>query len=147
MIKKNRKEKSKVINKAQKTPNKNNYTSQFINDNKVVIQIPNKEVKDESLSSILTIGIMFAFQEMGIKDIDITIIPRPQYNSIRVIGTVGNKAQLAVYDVAGRKLMASKLTDANINDIEMSGFKSGVYVIHISSSTHKMSKKISWIQN
>jgi len=73
MIKKNRKEKSKVINKAQKTPNKNNYTSQFINDNKVVIQIPNKEVKDESLSSILTIGIMFAFQEMGIKDIDITI--------------------------------------------------------------------------
>ena len=73
MIKKNRKEKSKVINKAQKTPNKNNYTSQFINDNKVVIQIPNKEVKDESLSSILTIGIMFAFQEMGIKDIDVTI--------------------------------------------------------------------------
>ena len=73
MIKKNRKEKSKVINKAQKTLNKNNYTSQFINDNKVVIQIPNKEVKDGSLSSILTIGIMFAFQEMGIKNIDITI--------------------------------------------------------------------------
>ena len=73
MIKKNRKEKSKVINKAQKTPNKNNYTSQFINDNKVVIQIPNKEVKEGSLSGILTIGIMFAFQEMGIKDIDVTI--------------------------------------------------------------------------
>ena len=73
MIKKNRKEKSKVINKAQKTPNKNNYTSQFINDNKVVIQIPNKEVEEGSLSGILTIGIMFAFQEMGIKNIDITI--------------------------------------------------------------------------
>jgi hypothetical protein len=72
MIKKNRKEKSKIINKAQKTLNENNYSSHFINNDKVMVQIPKEEV-DESLTSILTIGIMFALQKVGINDLDITI--------------------------------------------------------------------------
>jgi len=67
-----KKEKSKTINKAQKTLNENNYSSHFINNDKVMVQIPKEEVT-ESLTSILTIGIMFALQKVGIKDLDITI--------------------------------------------------------------------------
>jgi Pyruvate/2-oxoacid:ferredoxin oxidoreductase gamma subunit len=72
MIKKQKKEKSKIINKAQKTLNENNYSSHFINNNKVVVQIPKEELNGK-LTSILTIGIMFALQKIGIKDLDITI--------------------------------------------------------------------------
>ena len=72
MIKKQRKEKSKTINKAQKTPNENNYSSHFINNDKVIVQIPKEEVEG-NLTSILTVGLMFALHKMGIKDLDITI--------------------------------------------------------------------------
>ena len=72
MIEKKRKEKSKIINRAQKTTTLNKYSSHIVNDKKVIVQIP-KEEMDNGLASILTIGIMFAFKEMDIKDIDVTI--------------------------------------------------------------------------
>jgi hypothetical protein len=72
MIKKQRKEKSKIISKAQKTLNKNNYSSRIINGTKVIVQIPKEEAED-GLTSVLTVGIMFALQKIGIKDIDVTI--------------------------------------------------------------------------
>lgn len=77
---------------------------------------------------------------------ELKIIPRPQNNTIRVIGSIGTKAQLSVYDIAGRKLMNANLQDIEINDVEMNGFNSGVYIIHISSSAQTTSKRISWIK-
>jgi hypothetical protein len=46
----------------------------------------------------------------------------------------------------GRKLMKRNLNNPEINDVELNGFNSGVYIIHISSSTQKTSKRISWIK-
>ncbi len=78
---------------------------------------------------------------------DFSIIPRPQNNTIRVIGAFGKNSSIAVYDLAGRKLIYRKLNTSTINDVEMDGLISGVYLITISSSTQKVSKKISWIKN
>jgi hypothetical protein len=78
---------------------------------------------------------------------DFTIIPRPRYNNIRVTGKVGYDSQLSVYDLAGRKLLNKKLNNTLVNDVNMEGLKSGLYVVSISSSTKQMSKKISWIKN
>jgi len=61
------------ISKAQKVPNifKNTVSS---DDKKtsIVVQIPEKDVEND-LSSVLTIGIMFALRKINIKNIDITI--------------------------------------------------------------------------
>ncbi|MDP3913112.1 MAG: choice-of-anchor D domain-containing protein [Bacteroidota bacterium] len=81
------------------------------------------------------------------KNVDFTLIPRPQYNTLRVIGDVGKNTQLTVYDMAGRKLMSRKLNSSETNDVGMEGIKNGVYVVHISSTTHSVSKKISWLKN
>ena len=69
MTKKNN---DKKLSKAQKTTNDNKYTSHIIDDKKVLVQIPKNETEGK-LSSILTIGIMFALREMGIDNVDITI--------------------------------------------------------------------------
>jgi hypothetical protein len=79
---------------------------------------------------------------------DFSIIPRPQYNSIRVIGRFDSESQISVYDMAGRKLLSRKLNATEINDVEMNGIISGVYVVYISSSPTKSSgKKLNWIKN
>lgn len=72
MNKKSKKEKQKIISKAQKTTNEKNYTSKFVNDSTVIVEISKDEI-DSNLASILTIGIMLALKEVKIKDIDITI--------------------------------------------------------------------------
>jgi hypothetical protein len=81
------------------------------------------------------------------KNVDFTLIPRPQYNTLRIIGDVGKNTQLTVYDMAGRKLMSRKLNSSETNDVGMEGIKNGVYVVHISSTAHSVSKKISWLKN
>jgi hypothetical protein len=78
---------------------------------------------------------------------NITIITRPQNNSIRIIGSIENQAVIAVYDMAGRKLINRKLNNSNINDVEMNGLISGFYLVSISSTTQRISKKISWVKN
>jgi len=69
---KNKNEKSKVISTAQKTINENNCSSHLVGNNKVIVQIPKEEIED-GLASILTVGIMFALKQIGVKDLDITI--------------------------------------------------------------------------
>ncbi|NQU87485.1 MAG: T9SS type A sorting domain-containing protein [Mariniphaga sp.] len=81
------------------------------------------------------------------KDKDFKIIARPQNNSIRIIGAVDNYAQVAVYDIDGRKLLNQKHGLSEVNDVKMGELKSGVYVVSIISSTQKVSKKISWVKN
>lgn len=78
---------------------------------------------------------------------DFTIIPRPQYNSIRVIGSFGNGAEMAVYDMTGRKLLTRNLNDKELNDVDMGELISGFYIVFISSTTQRVSKKISWVKN
>ena len=78
---------------------------------------------------------------------EFTIIPRPQNNIIRVISAVGNNSSISLYDIAGRKLMTRNLIASEVNDVEMDGIVSGVYLVSISSSTQRVSKKISWIKN
>lgn len=80
-----------------------------------------------------------------INESDITIIPRPEQQLIRVIGKVGNNAQLEVYDLVGRKLMQRNLGETEINEVEMNGLNSGIYIIHINSSIQNISKRISWV--
>lgn len=78
---------------------------------------------------------------------DFSIIPRPQNNSIRVIGDFGSDSQLAVYDLTGRKMLNRKLNSTEVNDVEMGNLTSGIYIVYISSSTQKVSRKISWVKN
>ncbi len=74
------------------------------------------------------------------------IIPRPQYNTLRVIGKTNSIAEIAVYDMLGRKLIQGTLNQDGESEIEMGGLKSGAYAVCIHSSAHRMSKKISWIK-
>lgn len=76
-----------------------------------------------------------------------TIIARPHYNSIRIIGKTDNNTWLAIYDVSGRQLTTNRLTKSETNDVDMAGLRSGIYIVTISSSTQKISKKISWIKS
>ena len=74
MSKKQRKEKSKIISKAQKTPNNINYSSRIISDTKVIVEIPKEEVEEGGgVASVLTVALMFALHQIGVKDLDVTI--------------------------------------------------------------------------
>jgi hypothetical protein len=77
----------------------------------------------------------------------ITILPLPQNNSLRIIGDVDNNSHIAVYDMAGRKLINRKLAAIKVNEVKMDGLISGVYIVFISSSKQNINKKISWIRN
>lgn len=69
------KEKSKLItfDKAQKIPN-TNYTSEFIGENAIVVQVPKEEVsKDEEILPMLNLALMFGLHQIGIKNIDVTM--------------------------------------------------------------------------
>lgn len=77
---------------------------------------------------------------------NIGIIPLPQNNIIRVIGDFGSDSQLAVFDLTGRKILNRKLNSKEVNDVEMGDLTNGVYVVYISSSAQKVSKKISWVK-
>jgi hypothetical protein len=84
--------------------------------------------------------------ELPDKNVDFTIVPRPQYNTLRVIGEFGKNAHLEVYDVAGHKMQHKMLNETEINDVEMDELASGIYVVVINSSTQRVSKKFSWIK-
>jgi hypothetical protein len=92
-------------------------------------------------SSVLTAANQL-FDKAGI-----TILPLPQNNSLRIIGDVDNNSHIAVYDMAGRKLINRKLAAIKVNEVNMDGLISGVYIVFISSSKQNINKKISWIRN
>lgn len=72
---KKKKDKYKLItfDKAQKIPN-TNYTSQFVGENKIIVQIPQEEIsQEENLLPILNIALMFGLHQFGIKNIDVTM--------------------------------------------------------------------------
>ena len=77
----------------------------------------------------------------------VTIIPIPQNNSLHITGAIDNNSRIAVYDMAGRKLIDRKLEASEVNDVEMEGLISGFYVVFVSSSNQNVNKKISWIRN
>ena len=77
---------------------------------------------------------------------EFAIIPRPKYNSIRIIGKVDNNTQVAMYDITGRLLSINKLINPETNDINMTGLNNGVYIIAIISATQRTSIKISWVK-
>lgn len=81
------------------------------------------------------------------KESAFAIIPRPQNNSIRIIGRVDKNTEVAIYDVSGRQISNSRLINTETNDINMVGLKNGVYIVTISSSAQNTSKKISWVKN
>ncbi len=82
----------------------------------------------------------------GADEADFIIIPHPQKNSLYITGNIGNKSEILVYDMLGRKLIQRQLTQKGYNEVEMDGIKSGSYIVFIQSSTQKVSKKISWIK-
>jgi hypothetical protein len=67
-----KKEKSKLINKAQKTPNDVPGSYKIVDKDTVIIQIPKEEIEG-SLTSILTVGLAFALNEIGVEGLNITI--------------------------------------------------------------------------
>ena len=75
------------------------------------------------------------------------IIPRPQLNTLNIIGNTENVTEITVYDMLGRKLIHQLLQRDGASEIEMGDLKSGAYIVCINSSTQKVSKKISWIKN
>lgn len=78
---------------------------------------------------------------------DFTIIPRPQLNTLNIIGNTENFTEIAVYDMLGRKLLHSLLQRDGASEIEMGDLKSGAYIVCINSSNQKVSRKISWVKN
>ena len=78
---------------------------------------------------------------------DFTIITRPQNNSIRIIGSFCNNAEIAVYNMAGYKLLNRTLNDTEMNDVDMGRLISGFYLVSVRSASQKRSKKISWVKN
>ncbi|MBK6283397.1 MAG: hypothetical protein IPF54_12760 [Draconibacterium sp.] len=55
--------------------------------------------------------------------INYTIIPRPQFNTLNVIGNTENIAEITVYDMLGRKLLHSLLQRDGASEIEMGDLK------------------------
>lgn len=80
-------------------------------------------------------------------EIDFTIIPRPQLNTLNIIGNTENFTEIAVYDMLGRKLLHRLLQRDGASEIEMGDLKSGAYIVCINSLNQKVSRKISWVKN
>ena len=72
MTQKHRKEKSKIISKAQKTINNNNYSACIVSANKVIVQIPKEEIPIIEEDATSPIEAAASNQE---EEIDISKIP------------------------------------------------------------------------
>ena len=77
---------------------------------------------------------------------EVFVLPRPQYNKLRITGDLKKGATFSVYDIAGRKLGTGKLNPSQINEVDMHNLKSGIYFVEIGSAGKKFIRKISWIK-
>jgi hypothetical protein len=75
---------------------------------------------------------------------EVFVIPIPRYNKLRITGDLEKGATVSVYDIAGRKLVTSKLNPSQINDVDMHAINSGIYIVEINSATRRLSRKINW---
>lgn len=76
---------------------------------------------------------------------EVNIISSPQNGIVRITGIITEGSQMTVYDMAGRQLLKHRLLPNEVNDVMMNRIESGIYLIQISSTTERISKKINWI--
>ena len=72
---------------------------------------------------------------MSVEDygfLDIIVYPNPAYTSITIFGNDVSKFTYSIYDIYGKKVMTSTLT--NGNTIDVSKIQSGVYFLNVSKA-------------
>jgi hypothetical protein len=77
----------------------------------------------------------------------VSIIPLHSERCLRITGPVGEGTFAQIVDMNGRQLKRIRLEASEINNVDMTGLRTGLYVILISSSTQRISRKLSWIEN
>ncbi len=63
-------------------------------------------------------------------------------NTLRVTGFENEKVSFTMYSVLGKKMFTSNFEGTNSNDITLDNLATGIYIIDLSTSTKKVSKKI-----
>jgi hypothetical protein len=95
-------------------------------------------------ANILTQGmhqtnlLVTGLQELTIPGLEVRVYPNPVSNTlmIEVIQTGDDLFRYELFDFTGRKLVLKKM-NSNIEEIDMSSYVSGIYLLHISDPTLK----------
>ncbi len=75
-----------------------------------------------------------------------TIIPLPKANKIRLIGTFPVGSQVTLFDMNGRNLGMSRLTNNAENEVQFAPDANGIYIVRITGGTTVLNRKITWMR-
>ncbi len=76
------------------------------------------------------------------QSIDDISIFKVNENTLRVTGFENEKVSFTMYSVLGKKMFTTNFEGTNSNDITLDNLATGIYIIDLSTSTKKVSKKI-----
>lgn len=93
----------------------------------LVINPANMEVPTETLQSI-------------------KIIPLPDEQKIRFLGTVELPARVLVLDLNGRVMLNQMLKEPTDNELALTNITNGMYVVTIQTQTKELTQKMAWIR-
>ncbi|MCX6224282.1 MAG: T9SS type A sorting domain-containing protein, partial [Bacteroidia bacterium] len=77
---------------------------------------------------------------------NITAIPLPQEQIIRIIGPVEPSSLATLYDMNGRMLVSVTLHNYSDNEIAFTPVSDGIYLLQIQSGTTLVKRKICWVR-
>jgi uncharacterized membrane protein len=69
-------------------------------------------------------------------------IYKTDQSTLRIVGIPNGIANLALYDILGKKLVTTSFEANGMNDISLPTIKTGVYLVRVQTEKGKINKKI-----
>jgi LEA14-like dessication related protein len=79
-------------------------------------------------------------------DDQLTIIPMPLLQKVRIVGKVTSNSVATIYEMNGRIVGFERLSNSNENEIPFRPLSSGVYLLKIQTGTGLITRKICWVE-
>jgi len=78
------------------------------------------------------------------KTLEISLIAHPKNNSIRIIGNIKSAIRLDIYDMLGRFIYTTVISDTNNKEVRIRDMAKGVYIVKIQTEKGNYNTKIAW---
>lgn len=63
-------------------------------------------------------------------------------DNLRIVGVQSGDAKIEIYDILGKKVLATAFTGNGVNDVELPSLKSSVYIVKMMTQKGRLNKKI-----
>ncbi len=113
--------------------------------NEVMTTVSPKGVAGQSFALSTVASVSFGnvsisgVKETFMNETDVKLYPTVASSTINLQGATDG-AQISIYSITGSKMMQLNVT-SNLQAINVSGFKSGIYLLRVNGQTLKFSKK------